>query len=307
MVQKPGDAYSFITKIDNYFMGYHYFGDLNKSTDSCYSWETVLDLLGDETIRGLTYTSYDSVFIGNKKYTGDGGGVYLSIDSGNTWNHFGLKDFFIGSMAVDNNNLVYAGNDGHYETGQGGLYRYNYGTEIWDTLFYFPYITSIIFNSGNHIYTGFRLSGADDWGGVTHSEDNGETWILDTIGMGNKMVHDIQIDNNGFLYAMAGYPYKKLYKTILPVSIINKFDNKINFYPNPSSNTIKIIIGNVLSRQNITIKVFNIYGDCMINNETNYIEKDNNITLNVSNLEPGIYIISIYTNKNIYINKFIKQ
>ncbi len=163
-----------------------------RSEDDGENWNLVTDFPSSSTeVREFTATNPDSIFVGTTLYTGNGGGVYLSDDGGNTWNHFGLYDHFIMSMAVDNNNQVYAGNNGHYETGQGGLYRYNYGIEIWDTIFYFPYIESIIFNTGNHIFTGFNLSGADDLGGVMHSEDNGETWILDTTGMGNTWVSDI--------------------------------------------------------------------------------------------------------------------
>lgn len=90
-----------------------------RSDDDGENWELIKNLSGAEDAKAFTATTTDSIFVGTTKYIGDGGGVYLSTDAGLTWNHFGLTDHFISSMGTDNNNQVYAGNNGHYYTFQG--------------------------------------------------------------------------------------------------------------------------------------------------------------------------------------------
>lgn len=311
LILLPGEYYSYANKISDYFLGYNSYEDLHKSIDSCHTWETVLNLSGAEGIRGVTYTSSDSVFIGTTKYTGNGGGVYLSTDSGSTWNHFGLIDHFIASMGVDCNNQVYAGNNGHYETSQGGLYRFNYNSSNWDTLFYFPYITTIIFNTENHIFLGYNLSGMANWGGVMHSEDNGVSWVLDTAGIGNQMVNDIQIDNFGHLYALVGYPTQSLYKTLLPVNIkenIKTQDLLITLYPNPASKTLSIKIDNMPISRNAKIEIFSITGKLLLERDISQIEViPQNINIDISRFEEGLFLFNIIVHNHKSTIKFIKQ
>lgn len=218
------------------FFGANYF-NVVRSIDGCSTWEVVYELQGaSEIMNSFSSTSTDSILMSTTKYTGNGGGIYLSDDGGDSWSHFGLSDHFTKCIEVDMNNQIYAGNGGHYYTGQGGLYKYNYGIGIWDSVFYFPYVKSIVFNSENYIFVGFYLSGMEDGGGVMHSEDEGETWILDTTGMGNTWVHDLQIAENGIMYALTGYPEKHLYRTMTPVSI--KEDIEVT---NPNRKLIKLI------------------------------------------------------------------
>jgi len=308
---------SFYPNINNtfgLFFGYNSFSSLYRSLDGCLNWEEVFYLaLGhSETIKAIVGTTQDSIFMGTTDFLGFDGGVYLSTDGGDNWNHFGLSQHFIESLTVDNFNQVYAGNNGHYETGQGGLYRYNYASSIWDTIYYFPYITSIVFNTENHIYTGFNTSGMADWGGVMHSEDNGETWILDTAGIGNTWVNELQIDNNGFLYALTGYTTKKLYRTTLPVKIDENSESdfrKTNCFPNPVKNTLSIyLIDKYQDDKSIKLTVFNTLGYIMKQKMLTNQELDKGIIkIDVSDLERGEYIYNIKCGNDNTSNKFIKQ
>ncbi len=286
-------------------------GGVIKSDDDGYNWNVVYEMSGGEDVKAFTSTTPDSIFMGSTNWLGLGGGVYLSTDGGENWNHFGLSQHFVKSMATDNNNIVYAGNGGHWETGQGGLYRYNYETTVWDTLFYFPYIWSIVFNSENHIFTGFSTT-TDYWGGVMHSEDNGETWILDTVGIGNTNVSELQIDNNGFLYALTGYTTKKLYRTALPVGVKKKHQHQNHVshcYPNPANNYINITFEPVTQSTNeLYFKIYSIVGNTLIEKKLSASEIEKGIiSLDISNLKSACYLYSINGNNYYSNNKFTKQ
>lgn len=286
-------------------------GEVIRSLDNGITWEMVYDISSAEMVFAFASTTPDSIFMGTTNWVGEGGGVYLSTDGGDNWESFGLSQHFVKSMAVDNNNMVYAGNGGHWATGQGGLYRYNYETTIWDTLHYFPYIYSIVFNSENHIYTGFGTT-SEYWGGVMHSEDNGETWILDTIGIGNTKVNELQIDNNGFLYALTGYTTKKLYRTTLPVSINEKPQKKspaTGCFPNPSQNHINISINNIPDNTTkLSLTLYNIMGSVVLEKQVSLSEiKSEIVRLNISNLKEGCYVYNLEGNNYKVNSKFVKQ
>lgn len=288
-------------------------GGVIKSDNDGSNWELVYDFPGSaEQANAFTATTPDSVFMGTTKFTGNGGGVYLSIDGGDNWNYLGLHEHFIADMSVDNSNQVYAGNNGHYETGQGGLYRYVYNTEIWDTLFYYPWVQTIVFNRENHIFIGYKLSNMTDIGGVMHSEDNGETWIVDTVGMGSTWVTDLQIDNNGFLYALTGYSSKKLYRTALPIGISEKPQHKNHFshcYPNPANSYINITFKPLTQNTNeLYLKIYSIVGNVLIEKKLSAPEIEKGIiSLDISNLKTGCYVYR-FSGYNFYsINKFTKQ
>jgi len=286
-------------------------GGVIKSDDDGYNWDVAYEMSGGEDVKAFTSTTPDSIFMGSTNWLGLGGGVYLSTDGGENWNHFGLSQHFIKSMAADNNNMVYAGNGGHWETGQGGLYRYNYETAVWDTLLYYPYIWSIVFNSENHIFTGFSTT-TDYWGGVMHSEDYGETWILDTVGIGNTNVSELQIDNNGFLYALTGYTTKKLYRTTLPVNIKEEpyYQNKISkCFPNPAEDNINITFNNLPNiTKELHLTLYNIVGQIVAEEQISISDiKKGVVNLNIINLKNGCYVYSINGNNYQANNKFIKQ
>ena len=145
-----------------------------------------------------------------------------------------------------------------------------------------------------------------------HSEDNGETWILDTTGIGNTMVNELQIANNGFLYALTGYTTKKLYRTTLPVNIKENPIHKsqaLKCFPNPAENYITIDFKPVLKSANqLYLAIYNTIGQILIQNKLTKSEMENgNIVLDISNLRAGFYVSRI-TGYNYYaVDKFSKQ
>jgi len=279
--------------LNSTFFGGGYSGII-RSVDEGENWELVLDAEGGaEFYADISSITEDSICAVCTNWVGDGGGVYLSSDNGDNWTNIGLEDFFLRSVAVDCTGNILAGSMGHFYTGQGGLYRYNKSIGEWDTLLYYPEIHSIEINENNDIYLGYKFSGASDGGGVMHSEDNGETWILDTIGIDNSAVDEIIIAGNDYLYAMGGYPDFRLYKSSIPVSVnenqIIRENNILNCFPNPATSKLTITYKSI-NHSNPSISILNTKGKSVYKQG---FKPDNTgeINIDISNLKNGVYVV----------------
>jgi hypothetical protein len=73
-------------------------------------------------------------------------------------------------------------------------------------------------------------------------------------------------------------------------------------YPNPVSDIINITLPAELSVQT-TVNIFNLLGEKVLSDEYN----SDNIALNVSNLNSGIYFIQVSSGGQIYVSKFQKK
>lgn len=76
-------------------------------------------------------------------------------------------------------------------------------------------------------------------------------------------------------------------------------EKSLNIYPNPVANVLSIHNDSNIQR----VEIFGIGGRLI----KTALAKDKSITLNVSNLAKGVYVLKIYTNKGIKTNKFIKK
>lgn len=86
------------------------------------------------------------------------------------------------------------------------------------------------------------------------------------------------------------------------VDIITSTEKTISVYPNPVKNTL-IVSFNKYSDEKINIKILDNSGK-----QINSIKNTNRITeINVSNFQPGIYLVRVSHGKEVYTEKFIKQ
>jgi len=81
-----------------------------------------------------------------------------------------------------------------------------------------------------------------------------------------------------------------------PDSIFN-----INVYPNPTNSILNIIIGSKV-KTSISIKLFDIHGNCLFDKEIN-VNKNFYVKINFSNYRNSIYLLKIISSKN----KFVKS
>jgi len=94
-------------------------------------------------------------------------------------------------------------------------------------------------------------------------------------------------------------PYSEPHNCFLYVDVSsNELDNTINVFPNPANNYITINGNNITK-----IEVINILG--LLEKEFNL--NQNQITLDITDLNKGIYFLKIFEGKNEYVKKIILQ
>jgi len=82
-----------------------------------------------------------------------------------------------------------------------------------------------------------------------------------------------------------------------PNNITSIEKEQIKIYPNPTNGNINISSEEIINK----IEIYNIIGECVVSKNLNNI----NTTINLSNLQKGIYFIKIYSLKNIKVEQII--
>lgn len=176
--------------------------------------------------------------------------------------------------------------------------------------------TTIVFNS--NIRTGFfatyTLTG--DFVDVQHIKVNVENFQGE-----NTKIEDICINNENVYLTGNFYPPSTFFDATIPsvysnsnhfflaaidtnntntsVHFFKKEPNNIKFYPNPAQDYLIIEIDDEVFSSNVTI--CDIEGNVLISKK--YSKNDK---LDVSSLPDGMYILKVFSNNNIYIEKFFK-
>jgi len=119
-------------------------------------------------------------------------------------------------------------------------------------------------------------------------------------------IHEFQFfDSTG--YAFANSFLLRLVDTLHTALIKqNSVFSNIKIVPNPVENSCWIFL-NSSNSANSTIEVYSINGKLIINREQFINTGNNEFLLDISKLEPGIYLLSIKNNSNIYFSRLIKQ
>ncbi|MBT3209618.1 MAG: T9SS type A sorting domain-containing protein [Bacteroidetes bacterium] len=119
-------------------------------------------------------------------------------------------------------------------------------------------------------------------------------YASDYIGLQNFDLNpDIPIELNPSNYDCETYS----------LQIENIFSENIVSYPNPATTNISFSINKICSGKS-TLQIFNVLGE-LVYTEGLYLSK--NFSINVSNLESGIYFLTIENDIVYYSNKFIKN
>jgi hypothetical protein len=196
-------------------------GGIYKTDTIGSNWVQVLSLGNTEVVNAIIEdTITGSLYAGTTKFTGDGGGVYQSEDGGDSWEHIGLTNHYVSSLALNSSGDLFAGTRGHHYLYSGGVFILPNGQSEWINLNNEELVTSIVINMEDDIYIGCSYL---DWylGGVRRSINYGQTWEVINTGMGNKDIEELILGPEGHLFAVANNSPIPLFKSVnstLPLS-----------------------------------------------------------------------------------------
>ena len=120
----------------------------------------------------------DTIYIGTTDWI-EGGGVYQSIDGGDSWSHIGLYDFYVFALALNSNGQLFAGTWGNnMDPNITGVYLFDDTSGEWEHLLT-KYVNDLLINSDDEIFVACGFPGS----GVYYSEDNGQNFVALDEGM----------------------------------------------------------------------------------------------------------------------------
>jgi hypothetical protein len=149
------------------------------------------------------------------------------------------------------------------------------------------------------------------WPAVIYKSTDGGTSFIEydtSFATDNQTdwIHEFQFfDSTG--YAFANSFLLRLVDT-LHTALIKQTSvfNNIKIVPNPVENSCWIFFNSGYAA-NSTIEVYSINGKLIIKREQFINTGKNEFLLDISKLEPGIYLLSIKNNSNMYFSRLIKQ
>ncbi len=273
---------------------------INKGLD----WDSVLVVDNHELFLDFAFGINDIIYTVSTHYTAPAGGFYKSLDYGLTWINSGLSGENANTVATNSSGDIFVGCDysGIFRSTDDGLNWTNIKSDI-DA-------SEIVIDNEGTIFCGNAGSSWVQNLGVHYSIDNGDSWeIVNTLGMINKHVTKLYLDNDNYMYVLSRMDYgNQLYKSNNPVVGIFNFDlsePRITLFPNPCGDFIIINIEAPPIPYSF-IEIYNVFGLCVIEKQKTLL---NNEVINVSSLVSGTYILNIrYPNdpnvKSILFNKY---
>jgi hypothetical protein len=219
--------------------------------------------------------------------------IRYSLNNGLSWSYlitfpstYGPSSGAYGSIKKINDRIIIKG------TYPGVIvYSNDYG-DNWITNYNAPEYSSTILSTE-------KIIGITSSNQITFTNDLGNTWINVGVFLGEKDGAKIKFFNYGFglLFGEDGM----IYKTNNSLNLIEfnetKFKKKINIFPNPSKQILKI--ENLSDEPIIGIELLDINGRSIRHYSNNLTE------LNISNIPSGEYILIVETKQNKFTEKVI--
>ena len=275
-----------------------------RSKDSGENWEEIFILpISAEYFYDIAILNEDTIYAGTTNWF-DGGGVYRSIDGGDSWDHIGMYNFHVFSLELNSQGDLFVGTYGHNtQYWLSGVYvLYNGDDEF--TQLYTTLVNDMTINSDDDLYV------ATDYG-VLESLDNGQTFNYINDGLFTGNVDDLAIDSAGYLYASSYNPCnmaKSIEPTITGINKIQKPDFELSAFPNPFYNKTTIKFELPINYENTVLKIYNITGkpirqfNITGKKSQQWDGRDNNGNL----VKKGIYFYNInYGNISSKLNKIL--
>ena len=272
-----------------------------ESSDYGDTWTTINDSLDNLNVLSLTHINPFDCDSGQVYFAGTEGGIfYYNYDLHEYWNNTNTAtNITIPAISSDGDGTGYSlwaaidggsWSDGMYKSTDYGL--------TWIISEYCPFITDILINplNPNTVYA------ADSGYGVKKTINGGISWQVINTGLGDSVVYCLAQSPANTMHLYAGTEHG-LYVYDFSVGI-NKKNIKqhmnITIFPNPANDkiTIKSYFYKITK-----VDIVNIEGKLL----QNFILKTSETSINIDNLERGVYFLKIYTEKEVITNKLIKK
>lgn len=286
--------------------------NLLRSTDYGETWQEVAIYSNIEYVKAIEIKNSDTIYVGTIKFTGYGGGVYQSVDGGDSWEHIGLYEHYVSSLAINSKGDVFAGTRGHYSLGGGGVFVLPNGQQEWINLNNSELVTSIAINSANKIFIGCSSLDAY-YGGVRCSSDDGQNWE----DISHQSMHYYDIDGlvfgpGEYLYAFSQNSSTPLYKSLEPTTVsIYEQNTRQNIttynYPNPFRDITSIYFSlNNTQTADVQMHIYNSLGkvieSCALSVKPG---SEQLIEFNAKDLPAGVYYYTISAGNMHAFNKML--
>ena len=153
------------------------------------------------------------------------------------------------------------------------------------------------------LHMDFRISADGEELGLVQLIGLDTVWldhvVFGTLSQGNSLS---RIDDGGLMWTQqAPTPGYSNHST----GLLSQQDLQVTIYPNPASNSIHIHLGKVVSGE-IDVQVVNMLGEVDILTTGVYSESGQEIILDISHLEPGIYLVMVQIAGERSVHRIIK-
>ncbi|RLD61867.1 MAG: hypothetical protein DRJ05_01650 [Bacteroidetes bacterium] len=267
-------------------------------------------ILGFEAIGDMVFTVTNPA--------GGNAGTWVTSDLGQSWQRYGSNGSPIGSGTVTiapvikSGDYKYIGIGGYYDP--KGIYRSGINDTLWVEVnngLNSSGIYPICMATDNQtIWMVFQDAG----GGCsfTSTSDFGDNWAepiqggLPQQGVGGPCVPKMMVFKT-HLYTFANKSIYRIEDVAIPASTgeIEYKDNYVDVFPNPVSDQLNIKIKKT-GILNGKWEIINIYGQVMMSGEL-ITNSNNSISVEVSQLTPGYYLLKTDTEDKISVTNFLKN
>ncbi len=286
-------------------------GGIFKSSNEGDDWIQTLTISPNVAVYSIREDLDGILYAGVTDFMG-GEGVYCSTDQGETWTNFGLTNAYVTSLAVNSNNELFAGAQGHqylYEEGSG-VYKYDKDLQGWIHLKDSLIVVSMVINSLNDIYVGL----SNDWGtygGVYASYDNGMTWDLLEEGLGKDYMEHLMLNSQEYLYTISGWDTNTIHKSVNSTvglsPIVNPITTLVYNYPNPFHEETMIYwaLPNEITGD-LSFSVYDLSGSQVVRKQFKTFRKSwGQLHFSASGFSSGVYLFEIISGKYRIGNKMV--
>jgi len=242
----------------------------------------------DAVLTDLHFANDSSIYVSYHQ------GIFKSEDSGQNWYTAVEGIPQVGSLVTDLNGNIFGASF-------PGVVRSTDGGEQWE---HKPVGDNHRVTDLLAVERGVLLAGTSD--GIFRSQDDGGNWEAYTQGLGVKSIGSLIQDLEGNIYAgtLGGGVYF-LEQEVNAVGSQVPLSLDLQVFPNPTSGS-KISIQSREWRGDVEIRIYS--SDLRIAfRENQYVAKRGRAQVEVSNLSPGLYFISVTTKEGTEVERFIKM